>query len=66
MRYVRIFRAGAIDEIERQVNNLAEKEKVEIIAANTIINQGVFYMTVIFEEKKATVKTTKTAKTKKI
>lgn len=62
MKYVRIFRSATIDEIERQVNNLAEREKVEIVAANTIINQGVFYMTVIFEEKKATAKTAKTKK----
>jgi hypothetical protein len=50
-QFIKIFMNKSALGVEEAVNKFAEENSVEIVSANTFINQGVFYATVIFAEK---------------
>ena len=62
MRYIKIFRCNTPSEIENQINDYVKQKKAHIISINVIINQGLFYATVLFEEKEPSAKKAKTEK----
>jgi hypothetical protein len=50
MKFIKIFTNKTATDSEIAVNEFAKSEKLEILSANTIINQGVIYTTVIFDK----------------
>lgn len=49
-QFVKIFVSNKSAGIEEAVNQMSEKDGLEIISANTIISQGMFFTTVIFSK----------------
>lgn len=48
-RFVKIFR-GCKNEVENEINEMARKRNLIIVSISTCINQGTFYVTVVFEK----------------
>lgn len=48
-RFVKLFR-GYEYEIENEINEMARKRNLIIVSVSTCINQGTFYVTVVFEK----------------
>lgn len=52
MRFVKIFR-GPWYEVEDDINELSRKRNLSIVSISSCINQGILYVTVVFEKKEA-------------
>lgn len=48
-KFVKIFR-GCLSEVENEINEMARKRNLNIVSISTCINQGTFYVTVVFEK----------------
>ena len=50
MRFVKIFRGFPYD-IERVINEKCRSENLDIVTVSSCINQGILFVTVVFEKK---------------
>lgn len=49
-QFVKMFK-GRQDEVENQINETARNRNLKIISISTCINQGTFYVAVVFEHR---------------
>jgi hypothetical protein len=52
MEFVKIFTGKTSAQVENAINETAREGKLDILSVTMTINQGVFYMTVLFRQKK--------------
>ena len=50
MRFVKIFR-GYANDIEDEINELCHKRNLNMVSVASCMNQGILFVTVVFEKK---------------